>query len=42
MDDRAQKLATLRQILEGFNAHDLDAILKALCTRLHLRVATRA
>ncbi len=27
MDDRAQKLATLRQILEGFNAHDLDAIL---------------
>jgi ketosteroid isomerase-like protein len=28
MDDRAQKLATLRQILEGFNAHDLDAILR--------------
>lgn len=27
MDDREKKLATLRAVLDGFNAHDLDAIL---------------
>jgi ketosteroid isomerase-like protein len=26
--DREQKLATLRAILDGFNAHDLDAIMR--------------
>ncbi len=28
MGDREEKLATLRAILEGFNAHDLDAIMR--------------
>jgi ketosteroid isomerase-like protein len=28
MDDRERKLASLQAILEGFNAHDLDAILE--------------
>jgi ketosteroid isomerase-like protein len=28
MDDREEKLATLRAILEGFNAHDPDAIVR--------------
>ena len=27
MDDRQEKMASLRAILEGFNAHDLDAIM---------------
>ena len=27
MDDRQEKLAALEAILDGFNAHDLDAIL---------------
>lgn len=27
MDDREQKMARLKGILDGFNAHDLDAIL---------------
>ena len=27
MDDRQEKLASLRAILDGFNAHDLEAIL---------------
>ena len=27
MDDRQEKMASLRTILEGFNAHDLDAIM---------------
>jgi ketosteroid isomerase-like protein len=27
MDDRKERIATLRAVLEGFNAHDLDAIL---------------
>jgi ketosteroid isomerase-like protein len=27
MDDREQKLASLRAILAGFNAHDLDAMM---------------
>ncbi len=28
MDDREEKLASLRAILDGFNAHDLDAIMR--------------
>lgn len=28
MDDRERKLAALQAILDGFNAHDLDAILR--------------
>ncbi|MBA2346670.1 MAG: nuclear transport factor 2 family protein [Solirubrobacterales bacterium] len=32
MDDRHAKLASLRAIFEGFNAHDLDAILSHFAT----------
>jgi ketosteroid isomerase-like protein len=28
VDDREERLATLRAILDGFNAHDLDAIVR--------------
>jgi ketosteroid isomerase-like protein len=28
MDDREEKLASLRAILDGFNAHDLEAIMR--------------